>query len=531
MKRIKFIQIVIFALLACSCEKAKDSYFDDVAQDDVFEGSGQLLYDYLAEQPTYSKFTSLLKETEMDKVLKGDNILTVWAIPDSLFPSEILETLPIEKVLFIKNHINSMGLLKSNLERDRYIFTLASKTLHFDYQDSVSTIGGVQVRRMNQLCKNGVVHEVAGYMTPRKNVYEHILTSGDKYSVFRDSIMAYNDTVFMPELSIPSGIDEVGSTVYSDSVFVYDNPYLPPSLTDDLQKMTYLLPSNDAIKLLMRNVSTYFQHTLKREFTQQDTVKVMQWLMKGVLHHGEITNYGAVKKRMSAYDISWRTDKQIVDLNYTQCSNGCVYELTGILYPKYEYMETLVFRPHFILDMPDRDQYLTVSGLRASDGFMVRRTAEGSEQLHVHFGDDYEPKDGYVEFSSVVRRPDGTNEHVKVLPGIYKFAASYRTRLQEKQTISVVVNGELESSKEYDVSESVNNNFQPEQERGKYEHVPLEYAAKDDAPWESNGLFTDKFVVKDEWGYDHLRFRITNTGGSYHIILIYFLLEPSEDNY
>lgn len=519
MKKIKFIQIVIFALLFCSCEKAHESYFDEGASEEIFEGGDQLLYDYLVKQPIYSKFTSLLKETEVDKILEANHLLTVWAIPDSLFPDEVLGQVLSQKVRFIKNHINSIALVQSHLEKDRSILTLASKMLIFDYQDSVSMLDGVQVRRMNQLCKNGVVHEVAGVLTPRQNVYEYIVESGDKYSTFRDTIMAYNDTVFIPEWSIPSGVDEVGNTIYSDSVFIMVNPYLPLELIDDSERMTYLLPSNDAVQSLMLNITTFFKQ-IEREFTQEDTVAVMEWLMKGVIHDGEITNYGEKKERDSFYDINWRTDKQIVNLNYTKCSNGIVYELTAILYPKYNYMERIFIRPYlyFTDQVSEEDKKKFMSH---STGVTPSHTnPDGQDLVNIWTGSGSASAAQYIEFSSVTRDIYGSVEHVKVLPGTYKFAGSHRTYQCKKQQIDVVVDGELESVGEFDINKS-SGYF--------YEYIPEKDVAKKDV--KNNGLYLDEFVVKEEWGYDYLRFRVTNSGKSTRMTIQYFYLEPTEDNY
>ena len=98
-------------------------------------------------------------------------------------------------------------------------------------------------------------------MIPRQNIYEYLLECGDNYSIFRDSLLYFNDTIFRPDLSFPKGVDEIGNTVY-DSVFVIENKYFCNSSIDiqnEKSEYTLFLPDNNSMKNMLTYMHDYFQ--------------------------------------------------------------------------------------------------------------------------------------------------------------------------------------------------------------------------------------------------------------------------------
>lgn len=79
-------------------------------------------------------------------------------------------------------------------------------------------------------------------------------------------------------------------------------------------------------------MTNYFVQ-IGREITTADTVKMMDWFLRSILHSGKITNYEASRDRKSVFGELWRTDKQLVETNYQECSNGLVYNISRFHVP------------------------------------------------------------------------------------------------------------------------------------------------------------------------------------------------------
>ena len=222
-----WIGICLLLLGMCSCNSKWDDYFSEnseMGEETVV--SNLNLLDYLKSQENYSAFVTLLEETGYDAELSRNQILTVW-VPGNEVLTAVTANMDLKnKKRLVKNHINNVALYNSKLNRKvgSEIQSLEGKLLMIDKQDGVFSIDGKSVIKANQVCQNGVVHEIEGAMIPRQNIYEYLLECGDNYSIFRDSLLYFNDTIFRPDLSFPKGVDEIGNTIY-DSVFVIENKY------------------------------------------------------------------------------------------------------------------------------------------------------------------------------------------------------------------------------------------------------------------------------------------------------------------
>src|SRR5690606_24504931 len=115
-------------------------------------------------------------------------------------------------------------------------------------EGEVVRVGDAQVVKGNQLCKNGVVHEINQLLTPDQSLYEYLDNLGDDYSIIRDTLLAMNDTIFDPINSIPIGVDPTGNTLY-DSVYVITNPIFEKAdIRSEFSEITMFLPRNQVIE-------------------------------------------------------------------------------------------------------------------------------------------------------------------------------------------------------------------------------------------------------------------------------------------
>lgn len=528
---VRYILLSLILLIVLNgCDTAWDNYFGEEGQNEE-NGSELNLIKYLETQASYADFVALLKKSGVDKELEKNQILTVWALPDNCIPPEMKTADSTTLRHFILNHVNNVALYKSKLDGTRKIHTLAGKLLNTEKTDNIFYIDGVAVTRMNQICKNGVIHELKGALLPKQNIYEYLMSCGDEFSTFRDTLNAYNDTVFRPELSLPIGINEWGNTVY-DSVFEIENPFFRAGdLRYEEKDYTLFLPTNDVIKRMMLSVSNFFA-TVGREFTITDTTQIMSWLLKSSMHSGKITNYAGSVSRYSIYGNEWRTDKQYVKEDYESCSNGNVFIATTIVFPRKMYMEKVDLRPYYIFYMPEAEQrnYFWKSDKITSAVPSV--VQEPHEILYVNCEQD---KGAWITFSSVVKDVFGYLKEVKVMPGTYRLSTSFRSYGCGNIDLYVVYEDGGKDKEEkiltFNAGQGATGNAKANEKRGKYEYVPLEHAGMKNVPNDSNGLLSEKFEVKAEWGYTRLRFKLVNAGAKDRMTIQYFLLDPTDDNY
>ena len=527
-----WIGICLLLLGMCSCNSKWDDYFSEnseIGEETVV--SNLNLLDYLKSQENYSAFVTLLEETGYDAELSRNQILTVW-VPGNEVLTTVTANMDLKnKKRLVKNHINNVALYNSKLNRKvgSEIQSLEGKLLMIDKQDGIFSIDGKSVIKANQVCQNGVVHEIEGAMIPRQNIYEYLLECGDNYSIFRDSLLYFNDTIFRPDLSFPKGVDEIGNTIY-DSVFVIENKYFCNSSIDiqnEKSEYTLFLPDNSSMKNMLTYMHDYFQQ-IGREFSQKDTISVMDWLRRAVLHKGLITNYEGSKNRYSVYSKLWRTDKQLVETDYQTCSNGLVYRATYVHIPSSMYMEKIAIYPHYIFYLPADRQNAYYS---IEDCLSVNKTVwsgdKNRETTYLQICSDKvaqadrNPLAAFT-FKSVTRDIYGTIDSTKVMPGVYKLSASYRA--YANNTIKLYINGELVA--EFNPAVNVSGG---EPRKGKYEYIPIEDAGKEDLY--RNGLVADSVVIKAEYGYHALDIKLENSGKGYRMTPEYFVLEPTDANY
>ncbi len=537
--KFRYINLWILSLgLLVGCNTAWDKYFSQVGEYEGEAVSPLNLLDYLKTQESYSDFVGLLEKAGVDEVLTKNQVLTVWAIPNENIPIEIRSADSTTLRQFIKNHINNVALYKSKLGA-RKIHTLAGKILKTEVDENIYTIDQVTITRMNQICQNGVVHELKdGVLTPKQNIYEYMMSLGDECSIFRDTLNAYNDTVFDRVNSLPIGENELGNTVY-DSVFVIKNPFLPArgDIRDEERELTLFLPTNDVVKSMLMSVSSFFAQ-MKMEFTTADTNRIMTWMLKSVIHNGRMSSYPTGRSLTSIHGSEWRTDKEYVKEDFENCSNGNVYIVSTLVFPRKEYMETLEIRPYYAL-LVDKSKQSEL--LQGSEGvtFSIQTNTYGLGKDVLIANMPSSDKNAWMQFQAVIRNTKGVIEAKKVMPGTYKLSASYKAWNNRKVALYAVYEDQEgvheEKVTEFDLTKKANANSgtigNSPYNNGYFEFIPIEDAGKDEPKGGRNGLILSKFEVKADWGYDYLKFKLVNIGGASVMNPEYFLLEPTDDNY
>lgn len=319
--------------------------------DDHYKGGGQKdasildvsLLDYLQEQPEYSEFMDLLKETGVAEELGRNQILTVWAVNNDNMPDDFSEYDSVELVRLAKNQVNYMSLPEHKFEVNKRINTLARKNILFTRTvEGKFAIDGKEIVEPDYVfCDNGVVHEIAGLMIPRDNVYEAVAKLPDTYSILRDSILSYSDTVFDEENSFPLYVDEFGNTVY-DSVFIIENPmfFIEGELFDESLEFTFFKYNNevvmDAINSMAEDMGGY------DNLRPAEIQMFYRWIMMACLYEGYEFDYYKNLELKSIWGMQWKTDvQQVADRNYQRGSNCVIYDISYLRIPRYLMVEDI----------------------------------------------------------------------------------------------------------------------------------------------------------------------------------------------
>lgn len=323
-----FVLIAFNSLNACTDDWDKHYHRDNETDEGVENNLGE----YLNLQEKYSRYVAFLKETHVWDTLNADQILTVWAVADENMPSaeELSRYNTYEKKQIALNMMNYMPIYYPKFKDGKKIQTMAGKNIFMTMDHDGYLLDGVKILSTNQVCKNGVVHELGNVIFPRKNLYEYIENLPDDYSMLRDSLLARNDTVFDIENSFPVNVDATGNTVY-DSVFVIRNDFIG-SIRNEESEHTLMLCSNEVILGAFKEIKEYL---LTDTLTEELEEEMNDWWLKALIYPEKITDYNKDKSIYSIYNKHWRTDIQSVDkAGATPVSNGMIYPVDRFIFPK-----------------------------------------------------------------------------------------------------------------------------------------------------------------------------------------------------
>lgn len=425
------ILFTIGILSLSSCEDTWDKHFENAGQGEGNRSSSNL-YEYLQEKPEYSEFFSLIQSTVAGQELAKNQILTCWAVNNEGMPDiSALDSVGREKL--VKNHINNMALYTPKLSDGKIIKMLSGKNLILQLSDSTGyVLDGVGVRNMNQLCANGVVHELAKAVMPRQNVFEYMMDAGEEYSIFRNYLLEQSDTLFRPDLSFPVGVNETGNTVY-DSVFSISNPFFDEAdIQNENEDYTLFLPCDDVIREAISEISGFYG----RGLTESDTLEFFDWIMKAVFYDEKIENYNTHVALESVFKKDWRTAYQKIAGAPFEASNGLVYKMQKMHVPQnllVKSYENLLSATYQKLDEQQREEFVTLTNAKDNVNFAYTWNSKKYVQIY------YVANAPERSFTWTMTDTDakGNTVAARVVPGTYKVQMAFRPYYCGKQSVSV----------------------------------------------------------------------------------------------
>lgn len=325
MKKVYYILAgLVFLFTACN-QKWDDYYFGSSNTEEDLETT---IVQYLAAHPEYSQFTSMLDKTGLYSELQRDQQMTIWvADNNAMNVSGVTDT----DTLRMKYHMNHLPFQRSDLKSGLRILSLNGIYFQIGNQNDTLYANDSKILKSIRL-KDGVIHVISSLMKSRINIYDYMEKLGDDYSMIRDSIFKYSTKVFDKSNSIPIGVDKTGNTLY-DSVFYVSNPiFTTAAFNSEFKQFTVFLPSNKVITECFTTLAATYAK-MGKTVTKTDSVTAWAWIKKAMFYNGVLQSLTA-KDITSAAGAVWRTTVQKLDeVNYTEMSNGRIYNMTKVKIP------------------------------------------------------------------------------------------------------------------------------------------------------------------------------------------------------
>src|SRR5690554_253943 len=405
--------LCVWMLTGCS-DGWKDYYNDRDARGVISE---MTLGDYLEQEPDLSEFRELLNTAGVLEELDKDQYLTVWAVRNDQFNLSAIGNMDPAHVG--RYHINYLAYGEGNLKEGLRIQTFNGTYLTIG--SSALEVNDSRILSSRQL-KNGVIHEIDAVMVPLINMFDYISLLGDEYSMFRDSVLAYNSRVFDRQNSTPIGVDPTGNTVY-DSVFYISNPlFQEVDFSSEFGQYTLFLPDNNVVASCFEKLEAQYA-LMGQEFEDSDAAMAMSWIKEAVFHEGLVSDYAERNDWVSPFGKVWRSTVQGVDKGSARAlSNGLVYDVTEMKVPNNVIIDRIKSLAYYysFCDESEKEMYYTFNGctdIKVTQGDVspvagfyywlldVTGAPDAEEEFSVEFTPlNYDEESGQV---SVVKVPPG----------------------------------------------------------------------------------------------------------------------------
>lgn len=296
MKTNKLIGFLFASLcgVAVSCTDTWDDHFDEHAitttvSTDVEVYSGDVA-GYLSTTPALSEMKTILDETGVLASLKSSGFYTIVACENDLLDLSIIDN----DTAFARNSVSDVAVAPDKFVEGfvgllvRHKTYSDNKTLKVELREDGVYIEYKKVLKSVKT-DNGYVYHVDGTIKPRVSVYEHLKSLGDEYSRFKELVARFEEEYFDKENSVASGVDDMGNTIYSDSVILVRNTAMDRYTEEGLSywnmfsenyATTLFVPSNDLIEKALNDAYANGPRWLSRQLTASDSAKFEKWIVQ-----------------------------------------------------------------------------------------------------------------------------------------------------------------------------------------------------------------------------------------------------------
>lgn len=306
---------------------------------------GEDLLTTLKAEASYSRFVKLVEIAGMQDKLAGSGSYTVWAphndfIPDSVYTSA--DTAFIRDI--VHNHIAWFLHSTSEAYSGSNVMMLNGKYIHFGIQGNEEfAFGGFELDTADQVCSNGVLHGLSGFVPFEYNLWEYL----EKTPELSLLLQAYNfyDSTYMDRVrSKRTGVDSLGNHVY-DTVLIQENTLLRRigKIYNEEQKYTMIAPVNQAFEQAFDYYKNFYKSNggptviMNKDSIQRTRTNLA--LIKNLIFRGgfdTLTDTAVV----STFGYRFGNPEELFIGRHVKTSNGDLFIVDSLRFDPYE----LVYR-------------------------------------------------------------------------------------------------------------------------------------------------------------------------------------------
>lgn len=347
-----------------SCTDDWDDHYDvtDLNSTVSVEVVPGTVAEFLASRSELSQVNVALGS--ISEILSGESCTAIVTENGSIPEGD--ETL--QAPLFAQNSVSDVAVAPSSLVPGYGIYMQSGKNIWITYDADGNILLNEHALLKVYKTDNGYVYVVDAPVAVQPSVYEYIQSLGEDYSLFKEFIALFEETIFNADASIPSGVDDMGNTIYSDSVFEVRNSLMDRftesglatwNMRSESFQSTLFVPNNAMIEKAYFGALDSIPVWLNRAPTANDSLKFKKWIVSScfVDHRmkpeevssdvegqfecvgGYIEEVDEVldKRTYTAYEAAqWKPSVQTVDVaNPIELSNGVAYLLTDYKVPNH----------------------------------------------------------------------------------------------------------------------------------------------------------------------------------------------------
>lgn len=253
----KLLPVLVAGLLCLtSCESETYSTHYSINKNVVAENN---LWETINTNPNLTTFAAVIKKTGYDKILSVSQMFTVWA-PDNNALAQLDTTNTELTVEFVENHISRFSYTAAGVI-DEVIKLMNEKATTFKSQGGDYYFGEIKLLQKNIVASNGILHVTGTKLPFFSNIWEYLAKDARLDSV-KNYLYSFNRIIFDEEKSIPGDVNELGQTVYLDSVLINANKMFRRLgyLNDEDSSYIALMPTNEAWVNSYNKIKPYYRY-------------------------------------------------------------------------------------------------------------------------------------------------------------------------------------------------------------------------------------------------------------------------------
>ena len=358
------ILTALLLLLACSCvDKNWDNYY--VRPNYIVDGN---TFDILAKNSNYKEFTSLLKKSGFDSILRSPNLYTVFALPNGAFAGidTVSDRATLKKIMGM--HIVPSPLYKEDMANNS-VLGVSGKLLKFASGTSGYTVNNLRITSDETKTANGLFYQAEKVIMPVPNLQDVIFANSD-LSLFKDFIGSSYKAIIDPVNNIKIGFDTLNAPIYQTPInYIQYSEYLSAARVQDENVLTTgFFPSNKAVSKVLSGMlvanggridmiaprlgskhgdtivgGRFFKNSVEYA---GDTAVLLNNLYKSVLTRGEIPALTSPTNSFTNITGgSIQVAKNQVKADARVASNGYYYILDDVTLPELFYRKEFMFLP------------------------------------------------------------------------------------------------------------------------------------------------------------------------------------------